>query len=481
MTGRTAYALERKDLPRLLIFGGFFTLWNVISWQFPFFWDTILNSRIAHWYIESGFSQLTVPEHLDAGHPPFFSLYLAGCWKLLGKTLTVAHLAMLPFLWTIVVQFYKLVKRYLPSEVHVFAMAFLLAEPTILAQSAMVTPDIALVAFYLLALNAVLSGNRRWLALWLIAMCMVTFRGILAVPSIFLIDVLHGWFGGRRKPDWLKAWPYVPATLLTLLWLYVHYKAVGWLFSPPPETYGGHREMVGIGGILRNIGLTGWRWLDHGRFVLWIFIGAGLAGIWLKRKAFPPELRHLLLFWLVPLTVYMALFVPFSNPIGHRYFMVAFLGFGLVGMYLLARISDFRRRMALGAFLLAALVSGHFWVYPDTIAKGWDASLAHTPYYKLSERMYAEILEKGYNDAGPICSDFPMLSDRKYTHVGPASIFLPIDKHEHGWENCSCVLQSNITNGFSDEELAELKAEEQWEKLADFSSGQVYMRLYRRK
>ena len=33
--------------------------------------------------------------------------------------------------------------------------------------------------------------------------------------------------------------------------------------------------------------------------------------------------------------------------------------------------------------LLAGLISGNLWIYPRNIAQGWDATLAHVPYYNL--------------------------------------------------------------------------------------------------
>jgi hypothetical protein len=41
----------------------------------------------------------------------------------------------------------------------------------------------------------------------------------------------------------------------------------------------------------------------------------------------------------------------------------------------------------LAVVMLAGLLSGNFWVYPDTMAKGWDATLAHLPYHHLRQKM----------------------------------------------------------------------------------------------
>ncbi|HHG85364.1 MAG TPA: hypothetical protein ENJ82_11515, partial [Bacteroidetes bacterium] len=171
--------LNRQDLRILLIAGTLMVLWNIYCWQFPFFWDNVLNAKIAHWYLDTGFSQLTVPEGLDAGHPPFFSLYLAVVWRLTGgASLAIAHVAMLPFLLLLLVQYYKLAVRLLPENGKLWALAFLVCEPTFLAQSSMLTPDIALVSLFLLCLNALMDGRRGLQAVAMTLMAAVTFRGI---------------------------------------------------------------------------------------------------------------------------------------------------------------------------------------------------------------------------------------------------------------------------------------------------------------
>ena len=45
-------------------------------------------------------------------------------------------------------------------------------------------------------------------------------------------------------------------------------------------------------------------------------------------------------------------------------------------------------------FLLAGLLTGHLWVYPEKISMGWDATLAHYPYYQLRDEMLEYLNEK---------------------------------------------------------------------------------------
>ena len=70
-----------------------------------FFWDTVqLASQHAQFFLENGFSTFLLPDEMDSGHPPTFGFYLALVWRVFGKTLSISHLAMLPFLLGIVWQ-----------------------------------------------------------------------------------------------------------------------------------------------------------------------------------------------------------------------------------------------------------------------------------------------------------------------------------------------------------------------------------------
>ncbi|MEM0996916.1 MAG: hypothetical protein AAGN35_07550 [Bacteroidota bacterium] len=469
---------EKRDLRALGTAAVALLVWHIISWQFPFFWDTVLNAKIAHWYLESDFAQLTVPERLDAGHPPFFNLYLAGIWAGVGKSLTAAHLALLPFLLVLLVQYWKLAVRFLPENVRAWALVLLFCEPTFLAQSSMITPDIVLVAMFLTSINAVLEGRRLRLALALIVMASVTFRGILAVPAVFLIEVGLGWQAGRRKPDWGKILAYLPVGGLTLVWLWVHYRAVGWLLTPPPETYGAHRKLVGIGTLARNLGIVGWRFLDFGRIAVWLVVlGALVAG---GRRSVRnwPDLRRLGWMFLAPAALWTLLFIPFSNPIGMRYFLSAYLLLMLIALGLVAQwpTATLRRAGRLGMALV--LISGHFWVYPDSIAKSWDSSLAHLPYFGLQRDLAEEMAVRGI-DPAQVCTDFPMLAPPRFAYVRESAPPFGRDlKATERLGNCEFVLWSNISNGFEAAEWEILDRE--FTQVLDRQKGAVRMRLFRR-
>jgi hypothetical protein len=91
--------------------------------SYPFFWDTIqLASKQAHFFYETGFHSIILPNEIDSGHIPSLGIYLALLWKIMGKSLIVSHLAMLPFVMGIVFQSILLVRRLFSSDWYFYAL-----------------------------------------------------------------------------------------------------------------------------------------------------------------------------------------------------------------------------------------------------------------------------------------------------------------------------------------------------------------------
>ena len=81
--------------------------------------------------------------------------------------------------------------------------------------------------------------------------------------------------------------------------------------------------------------------------------------------------------------------------------------------YLLCHIPNrFFRRFTYG-FMLLGLLTGHFWIYPDPVAKGWDATLAHVPYFGLRREAITYLDNKGI-PLETVGSDYPNLCANQY-------------------------------------------------------------------
>src|SRR5688572_1880248 len=447
----------------------------IASVQNGFFWDSILlASRYGQWYYDTSFTSLFVPENI-AGYPPLFGMLIAGVWKLFGRNLLVSHLFMLPFALGIVHQVLSLSRKFFSPNIAPWAALLLLLEPTLIAQCTQVAPDVLLVFFYLFSLNKILENRRGPLIFSLIFLGMLSPRGTIAVALLFLTDLAWHFLQDKAKrPAFLKLFlSYFPAGIIVLAWLFLHYQHFGWIGYNPDSSWGAYSKFAGLKGMLRNAVIIIWRMLDFGRLAVWLSFM--IAAIFLLRKSvkIPPPAKVLFTFSLIPFLGFSFVFLPYTNPIGHRYYLVVFLLFALFTFYLLTLLPNPNLRRILYGFMLAGLVTGHFWVYPDGVAKGWDASLAHLPYFNLRQEaiQYLNNRKIAMENVG---SDYPNLSPLSQTDLLPdtrsfKSKDLKTDEY---------VLFSNIFNGFTDEEIQQLKTS--WQPVESWKRGQVYFVFYRR-
>jgi hypothetical protein len=460
----------------------------VLVSQNAFFWDTLqLASRHAHWFYDNDFRSLMLPAELDSGHPPTFGLGLALLWKLFGRSLVVSHFAMLPFLIGIVLQAYQLVSRFVPRAMAPWGTLFVLAQPTLLAQSVLVSPDIVLVFLYLLALNALLGGRRRLLAAALAGLGLVSMRGMMSVAAIFLCDVVLAAFDRRRDigvlpPVIARAVPaYVPAALLAGGWLAWHYAETGWIGYHPGSPWAPAFETVTLAGIIKNLAFLGWRVVDFGCVFLWITAAALLLAQARTRTTASPaspagsraRMLTLLLLFAAPLLVYAPSLLLHAHLTAHRYLLAPLVLFNVFVFALVAQIASAPRRRALYAALLAALLTGHLWRYPESVSTGWDSTLAHLPYYGLRKSMLAYVRE---NDIAfeRVGSAFPLLDSPRITDLADdTSRFHPMDLARDEY-----VLYASVINQVSDAELAALARD--WTIAKEYRSGGLRVTLYRR-
>ncbi len=445
-----------------------------------FFWDNVLlASRYGQWYYNAGLATIYVPQDIAVGYPTLFGLGLAGWWKIVGKSLEASHWLMLPALLGIVWQTLRLARRYVPVGHIGWALALLLLDPTLLGQAALVAPDVVLVGLYLAALNALLEGRRGVLAACLVWLTLVNVRGTILGGALLGTDVLWGLGPAVSRRVWLRQawrewrrwWAYLPLVVATAIWMGLHYRHYGWVLYRHTGPWAANSARVGLAGALRNAGLIGWRLLDFGRVAVWLTAAVLAWRLWRQRR-WPLASRQLALVAAVPLVCISGVVVQYANPIGHRYYLVVYLLVALWVAQQLTELAPAWRRRAYG-FCLLMLLGGHFWVYPDRIAKGWDASLAHLPYFGLRREMLAELARRRIPLAA-VGSDYPNAYALRYPDlVDDDRRFAEKDLRRNRY-----VLQSNVMNGFGDDELLALQT--RWRLLREVRGGQVYFRLYER-
>lgn len=119
-------------------------------------------------------------------------------------------------------------------------------------------------------------------------------------------------------------------------------------------------------------------------------------------------------------------------------------------------------------------MTGNCWIYPKKIAQGWDATLAHLPYYSLRTKMINFIKQEEIPFA-EIGTVFPNVgSFELYELKGEQEGFVKKNFEENNY-----IFYSNVFNDFSDEELEELDTN--WQVIQSYKSLGIEVILYGKK
>ncbi len=456
----------------------------LLSLDHVFFWDTIqLGSKHAHFYFDSGFSSLLLPERMDSGHPPLFGLYLAAGWVVFGKSLLTSHLLMLPFVWLLVYQWYQLGKYLGGEQLLPYFMLLLLVDPVVASQSILISPDLPLMGCFLLLLNSILQKRVNGKVLAVIGLGLISMRGMMVGFLLFFWEWLI--YSKKDKTvSWIShvvalLWPYLPGGLLAMVFLAFHYLERGWIGFHEASEWAPSFALADTKQVIKNVVVLVWRLLDFGR----VFIGLALAGlffVFVKRMGWKASWKEtivrqislLFVFLLVGLSIS---FIRYAGLQQHRYLLPLFLTLTvLFYLFLIHFPSPLLKPKAKRLLLLVVtlgLFSGNFWVYPDKISQGWDSTLAHWPHYELRADMLHYLQEQGI-ELEQVGTAFPEIGPLKYKDLSGESAGFK----EKDLSRDSYVLYSNIMNDFTDEEVDELRTN--WTLIYRSERWNVRMELY---
>jgi hypothetical protein len=471
------YILLKKESLKLLPFYIFLVILTIAVSNNSFFWDKdIIISKKAYWFYENNFS-LQLPNSIDTGYTPALSLLLALLWKIFGIKLQVGHYLMLPFSLGIIYQLYIFLKHFLSKEKSIIlTLVLIVIDTTLLSQVVVVSSDLVLTFFFFLSINSILNKKRNILYFSLIGLSLVHFRGVVSCVIVFIFDYYI--FRTEYKKTCLKSLfniipQYLPWIIIYLSYLIYHYKTTGWILKHDESPWAGSFEIVNLKGFIRNILIVAWRLVDFGRLFLWI-IGIYFLILFIKKKIkYGSKIKLLILLISIALIINLPSMLMFKLLTGHRYFIVVYILLTVTVAYLIFEKTENKKLVRLFYIIIfIGLISGYFWTYPDKIAKGWDATIAHIPYYQLRKKMINYIDEKGisFNDIG---SDIPNTSGNKYIDLSDDERQFPLKnfaKHRY-------ILYSNIYNMFTDEEIDELKND--WILEKEYKCLQVSVRLYK--
>ncbi|MBN2485329.1 MAG: hypothetical protein JXB34_05105 [Bacteroidales bacterium] len=412
--------------------------------RYSFFWDTIqLASSHAHFFYNNNLEISLLPDSIDSGHLPAFGYFLAMAWSVFGKTLVVSHFFMLPFLFGIVYQTYRLCKYLFPGNIYL-PMLVILAEPTLLAQSTMVSPDIPLMFFFVLLLNEILQQGKYLKLLAVIGLSLASMRGWMAALILFVFDIIIQFSNSKKNFRQIaqNIMLYLPGGTIAIIFLFVHFSIKGWIVYHPASPWASCFEKVDFNGYIRNIGIYIWRLIDFGRIVFWV-----LALVYLKKIAglfrSDMQFRQIIVLLLLFILIFPLNILPYKQLTQHRYFLPIYFLTALSIVYFLVYI----RKKALLAICILILLAGNYIPYPDTIARGWDSTLAYIPYNNLRKNIIGYLKENNIPPEEVKCW-FPNTAPAyKIDLVSSDESFssLPLD-------SCNYCFYSNVFNDVSDEE-----------------------------
>jgi hypothetical protein len=419
----------------------FYGLVLTVSASTPFFWDTILTSTIADWFYQNGIVNLIPPTLLDAGHPVFFQLYLSAMWKVFGQNLVVSHWAMAPFLALLAWASTALISRLIDDRAMQWIAVLLIAlHPFLLTQSTMVSYDIAMVAFFAAGLLAAAEKRPSLLAFAVLGISLLSIRG-----QLMGLGMVAGYLLAHRH-QWRTILPAIGLWLLFVVgWNGYHLWQTGWMISSPSEHWTAQRSFANPEVVFRNIIGIARGFVDYGTAVL--SITAILSGFLHFRKHRPTRaMAAVLIVSICTLSILVVSMLPFSNPIGHRYWMGLHL---VLIVWTISNIAKWPQKWWMVGMLALAFGSGHWWLHPEHRSNGWDVTLAHLPYHE-NRKVLLQELEANDLSMESVASAFPLFCSTQQTDLSPGDRMS--DLSEVDVENVEVLIYSPICNDISTSE-----------------------------
>jgi hypothetical protein len=459
---------------------GIFWVWAVllflVTWlvrHHPFFWDTIqLASKHGHFFYETDFQSLILPPEIDSGHPPLFGMYLAVLWKIFGKTLTISHFAMLPFLWGCVFLLVKSGEKLAGTKGAFWLPLICFADPVLASQSILVSPDIPLLFFMLLGLWGIYRKDAPvLLTISVLGLGLISMRGMMVAVGLFAFSLVVCDKKITPAALLIKLLPFIPGGVIAGVFLFYHYLETGWIGYHAGSPWAPSYERVGLGGFLKNVLILGWRLADFGRLFMWLALGwmvfRGIQRHWKISKT----ARQL--GWLT--TILFLVLIPSQllhvGLLAHRYLLPIFVSLAMLTFHLANETLDKRLINRVLGVVVAGLLTGNLWIYPRGIAMGWDSTLAHVPWYEISLRMKKHIhaLKIPMETVG---TAFPNIGSREIIELnGNSEGFSEKDFSK----NCY-ILYSNVMNDFTNPEIETL--ERNWLEIKRLEYGGIYVILF---
>lgn len=439
------------------------------------FWDNVLFISVYgnHLFSNGLLSWMDIPDMWDSGQPLLPAFWCAVIWKIGGRSLWLTHIALWPFLYLVLYYLWQIVGYFFQeSRSRIAAYILAIADATFMSQLILIGPEVMLMGFFFLALYGILYQRPIHKAVGLGLLGLVSLRGMMLCGGLFLTEIL--WVvTARARISFKQIWPYGLGAIPACVFLIFRLCTKGWIISNPLHPWGnawGYESMADfIHNLLWNTAVMGFRYIDMGRIVVWAILLILLLRSYKQMKCI--ENKQLLILAFIPVIFIILFSLVIKNTMGHRYFSVSYPFITLLTFSLLKDSPFFKRGYLV---LIAALLLGNAIVYPNHIAQGWDASLAHLPYWHLRRTTIRQIEEHELliNDIATFFPNQGMLSNIDLNEDTRSF------KQFHLAEKPEYVFFTNVSN-LSDEELLVLST--QYEPIIHQGWGRIYCDVLKRK
>ena len=461
-----------------------YTALTIVCWNNCYFWDSIQQvSKEAHWFYQTDFRHLLMPvqnsgaEIVATGyHPPLMGIITAALWKVVGCRLWVSHAFV--FLWALVLIFnvWKLLNHFFYNHIAGWVLLVVLLEPTVLAQFAIASPDFILFTAFIISLRGVLERKPWLLSIGLIFLCGMNMRGIFVGAALFVTHCYYIYLQASKTLHVRSVFnillPYLPTLILLAIYFVYYFVARGWFFASSGAT--DHYSLpTGAGRVMKHLAEFGLRSVENGRIAIWligIYVAFHLAKI---KKTLSVEYKAITLFFLLLTGVYLLFVFITRMPFSARYFMPQFFLLTLLALKGIKKMFCEKKMVTYLVVVLCFELTGHVWIYPEKIAKSWDCTLAHLPYYELRTECF-QYIDKRKWDYKDISGGFCLYGNRRFIELYDA------DKTVGTSTNNKYFIYSNISN-VDDSFLEELKNPARWNPVRQFEKGLVVITIYENK
>lgn len=472
---------NKSNILFLILIVFIYVLLTIVSLNNGYFWDNIQQiSKEAHWYYLNDFKSLLIPAHSGSEvaatgyHPPLMGIMTAALWKVFGYKLWVSHI--LVFFWAIVLIYniWKLIQSLFPENYVGWVVFILLIESSLLAQFAIGSPDFILFTAFVISLRAILENKTWTLSVGFFFLCCINMRGVFVGAILFFVHLYFIYLHKEKKSNFsslIKFFlPYLPTFILLATYYIYYFSQNGWFFNGSSNT--GHYTIPqGTSQIIKHFAEFGLRSVENGRFIIW------LTGIYIAFVSFKSGLKLslkekvLLLFLSMLLGLYLLFIFITQMPFSARYFMPQFFLLTVLTLLGLIKYFDKLKIKVIFFVFICFELTGNLWIYPEQIAKSWDCTLGHMPYYKLRKNCF-NYIDNEKIDYHNISSGFCLYGKRDYVEL---------NKNENAIGNnysSKYYIYSNISN-VPDSMSDALHNLNKWTPIKSFKSWPVFITIYR--